>query len=144
MDIRFLQTYTPNVGYLFPRNFVTFSSTPSKNIVSPGIGQIFKSPSVFIPIYGLKSTHLIEKVVQNGGSNSDLEINSSDNLQSKTSVENSEKANNHFEIESDRKRKKMPDAIKNSFQNPVIKTATLNLSKKRKLPNSSFKFTVVD
>lgn len=141
MDIRFLKNYTPNVGYLFPRNFITFSSTPAKDIVSPGIGQIFKPPSIFIPVYGLKSTHLIEKINQNGGS---FANDSSNVEQSETSPQNSQETNFDVEMKSKLKRKTMSEPVQESFNHPVIKTATLNLPKRQKNTNSSFKFTVVD
>ncbi len=136
MDYRFLKNLTPNVGYLFPRNLITLSSTPAKDIVSPGVGQIFRSPSIYVPVFGLKSTHLIQKVSQNGGSN---EINSN---QAKEN-EITKKTALNAEINKPITKRKFTEGIEESFQHPLIKTDTLILPKKSKKDNS-FKFQVVD
>lgn len=136
MEYRFLKQYTPNVGYLFPRNFVSFSSTPSKNIITPGVGQIFQSPPVFVPIYGLNSPHLIEKVTQNGGS---VEVTKPDSK----NIEDTQTNTSDFEISNPLLKRKLPSPVRESFQHPVIKTSTLLLTKKPKM-KPSFKFKVVD
>lgn len=147
MDINFLKHLTPNVGYLFPKNQITLSSTPAVDIVNVGISQIIKQHSLYVPIYGPSSRYTIQKTIsqpcQYGGSNEN-------SVQDSTSLQSSVSHDVEIPLLNKNKRK-MSDAVISSFQNPVIQTNTLNLSPlvdksepKLKKHKNLYKFKIID
>ncbi len=125
MDIRFLKHLTSNVGYIFPKH-VILSRTPSIDIVSVGIGQVIKAHPIYVPVHGLNSSyHLKKTVCQEGGS--------------------------HNEVQSDptfsqlpKKKQKIDEGVQMSFQHPIIKTKTLQLSSSKKGAKKQLKFKIID
>lgn len=135
MDIRFLKSLTPNVGYLFNKH-IHLSSTPSVDGAGIGIGQVIRNHTIYVPIYGLNSPYHFKKIVcQEGGSNKQIDT-------SKNAI------NDDQQIESEilplNETKKIDKSIKISFQHPIIRTKTLQLNSKKKPDNKKFKFNVVD
>lgn len=152
MDIRFLKGLTPNVGYLFP-NQVTLSPTPSLDIISIGIGQIIRNNPIYIPVHGLNPPYQIKKVCQYGGSNDPIQPSEppqsnnpgqSLNDSGQTIKENQESHDNDNLLKENSKKRAIDESVKASFQHPIIRTKTLQLSEKKKLNSKNFKFRIIE
>jgi hypothetical protein len=156
MDIRFLKGLTPNVGYLFYKNHVNFSPTPSLDIISIGVGQIIRNHSIYVPIYGLNSPYHITKITsQEGGSNIVEPVITPKTKVTTLAKEGTGNDSNIVEKGVDNeleklngqnsKKRKINNSVLASFQNPLINTKTLQIGGKKKSNTvNTFKFRIVD
>jgi len=165
MDIRFLKGLTPNVGYLFYKNHINLLPTPCLDIISVGIGQIIRNHSIYVPIHGLNSPYHTKKVTnQEGGSNSVLQKDRSEEKESNVDAQTIQqggknvskegksndlntldKAVDNELIKLNGQKRKINDSVLASFQNPIIKTKTLQIGGEKKLNSkNTFKFRIID
>jgi hypothetical protein len=118
MDYSLLKEIEPNLGP-FPGYGLRLSSTPSKDYINPGVGQISRIYSLYVPLHLNNSPHVIEKVndvmTQDGeggdseGGDFTNEESTSDNLDSETNEEH---------VLNEKKRKLMDAGISDSFLHP--------------------------
>jgi hypothetical protein len=132
MDYSLLKEIEPNFGP--PASFgFRLSSTPSKDYVNPGVGQISRIYSLYIPMHSNNSPHLIEKVNETleqegeGESKDDYPMSDAEELKGNES----DTSENNDSTIIDKKRKKMDEGIRDSFLHPKrIKIGEILLPKK--------------
>ena len=139
MEYNLLKTIETNLGAnLVPNEqYPRLSSFPATDFVNPGVGQICRLYSFYVPMYSRQNLHEKQKKIElenleGSGvteSNEALELNETENETSKDPIE--------FNLE---KRKRLGEAIQESFQHPkLIKTDKIIFKKPQKTQKSEAK-----
>jgi hypothetical protein len=135
MDYSMLKEIEPNLGPSTSFGF-RLSSTPLKDYVNPGVGQISRIYSLFVPIHSNSSPHLIEKVNDVTDQEGEGEGNVMDedegelipHKESESDLEMNEEFN-----QNEKKRKNIDNGVIESFLHPKrIKIGEIIMPKKEK------------
>jgi hypothetical protein len=140
MDYSLLKEIEPN---LCPQTSFGFrlSSTPSKDYVNPGVGQISRSYSLFIPMHQNNSPHLIEKVSDVLEQEGEGDVQEGDAMDEDSAADLVSEMN-EGSVNTEKKRKKMDEGIQESFFHPkrikigeiLLPKKEQNISKKTNVP----------
>jgi len=140
MEYRLLKTIESSQLTLLPKETLPrLTSYPANNCVNPGLGQIARLYSFYVPLYSNHSLHSISKKEPNvepvdeqeGAGNIDMDITKPD-----LETEQKPKENNVDEFDlnpiefNEKKRKLLGAAVHESFIHPkLIKTNKISFSK---------------
>lgn len=129
MEYGLLKTISPQLMNYMPHTpYVNLTSTPSIDLINPGLGQISRLYSFYTPLSGIHSPYQISKLQKNVnkidqkgyGENEikDQEIENASNIDTKD-----KEIPNEQEIQSitDKKNSELSDGLLDSFQHPSIK-----------------------
>lgn len=155
MDYSLLKTITPQLSYMQNTNscIVHLTSTPARDLINPGIGQLTRLYNFYVPIHyasqnpykvkkydaqaskennqeGFGQTDDVDNVLIETKDNSN-EINDQTNTnlsnETFTDINNSESTSNEMPDE------KMDEGVKQSFEYPKIKVGKLMISSQKRL-----------
>jgi hypothetical protein len=132
MDYSLLKEIEPNLGPSPDFGF-RLTSTPSRDYVNPGVGQIAQLYSLFVPVHPNNAPHLIEKVndvlTQEGEGEEQNDVEStSGTFEPSQDSDMAAPEDSNF---SERKRKNMAEGVNESFLHPKkIKIGEILLPKK--------------
>jgi len=147
MEYRLLKTIESSQPLLLPKETMPrLTPYPANNCVNPGLGQIARLYSFYVPLYSKSHLHEIHKNKPNV-EEAHLSLNQEGKGQEEKiqtaleTPENSETKNEDDELNpiefNERKRKQLGSAIQESFLHPkVIKTDTILLQKPKKQTKS--------
>lgn len=130
MEFNILKKIQQPVSYLQPDLSQLYTSVPNKVFINPGVGNVAKSYSIFVPIYSHSNPHSSNKTSLQTGfgaldkSNSDKADKGQNEAEPHLSPSSPESEIAKF---NDRKRQLLGDDIFNSFMHPKIKTGKLEL-----------------
>ena len=141
MEYNLLKSIEPNCGIRVPNEkFPNLTPFPAADYINPGLGQISRLYSFYVPLYSRKNLHTLQKQAPNTNAES---LEGFGSAEEKTEVKNDVKedivdSSEKDEIESQlqsnplefnaNKRKKLGDGIHESFLYPkIIKTDKLFL-----------------
>lgn len=92
MDYSLLKTITPSLPYLKPDfPFIHLTATPGRDLINPGIGQITRLYSFYVPLTGLSNPYEITKI--DNKSSNELNINNQEGF-GEENVDNVDKTDN--------------------------------------------------
>ncbi len=107
------------------------TSTPSRDYINPGVGQIAQIYSLFVPVHSNNAPHLIEKVNDVLMQEGEGEEQNDDIKSTSGTFETSQDTDMAIPEDSERKRKNMDDGVNDSFLHPKkIKIGEILLPKK--------------
>jgi hypothetical protein len=144
MEYRLLKSIEPQ-GVLMPKEKLPrLTAYPANNCVNPGLGQIARLYSFYVPMYSNPSLHSISKSEANVEPNVEL-FDQEGKGENSTDTSNNEQVesqinNANFRADSDlnpsdfneRKRKMLGSAVQESFLHPkIIKTDKIVFSNQR-------------
>jgi hypothetical protein len=128
MEYNLLKTIEPNLGLqMCPHKNPHLTPYPAIDYVNPGLGQVARLYSFYVPLFSNQSPFNIAKkddnsLSQEGGS------------EEQTSNESIEDTGSIDPIEfNERKRKLMGDAIQSSFMHPKVLTDKIDLEPQSKV-----------
>ena len=128
MEYNLLKTIEPNLGLqMCPTRNPHLTPYPAIDYVNPGLGQVARLYSFYVPLYSNQSPFNIAKkddpaISQEGGSEEPISNDSIDNSMSVDPIEY-----------NDKKRKLMGDGIQSSFMHPKVLTETIDLGPQSKV-----------
>ncbi len=133
MEYNLLKRIEPNfVNPIANSTYPLLTSTPAIDYINPGIGQISRLYSFYVPLFNNESTHKIEKETEQLGSG--VDNNSENNSDIKTNEETDDTSFDPL-VYNDRKRKQLGDAVFDSFMHPkFVKTKKISLENSEKKP----------
>jgi hypothetical protein len=136
MEYNLLKQIEPNLGFL-PYAGFSLSSTPAKDFVNPGVGQLSREFNLFVPLSFETKTHMIQKVGEiineddqagEGEDSNDNDVMQQDDI----SVSATNNDENPMEF-NEKKRKNLDPGVYESFMNPKkIKIGKLILPQRPK------------
>ena len=141
MEYNLLKTIEPNLGLMIPSQtsatMPRLSSVPSIDCVNPGLGQISRLYSFYVPLHSKQSLHLVEKNEpqvepsnQEGGGNIEMDESSQEIDNTEISEDTEKVTPEQF---NEMRKKRLGSPIHASFLHPkMIKTDKIIF----KLPNS--------
>ncbi len=149
MEYRLLKSIEPSQGTLIPKEKLPrLTAYPANNCVNPGLGQIARLYSFYVPLYSNPNLHSISKheadvepmniepLNQEGkGEDSSLDIETN-----APQLQNDNEAKDESYLNpinfNERKRKLMGSAVHESFLHPkIIKTDKIVFSKQKSVNN---------
>ena len=145
MEYSLLKTIEGNIGgLLLPKErFPRLSPYPASDFVNPGLGQISRLYSFYVPLYSNRNLHQVQKK----NSLDNLEGTGTQQTEQKAEDEDQESPSVSEQLEKDpidfnlQKRKRMGSPIQESFLHPkIIKTDKIFFNKQMKSEKKESKF----
>lgn len=146
MEYNLLKTIEPVIGGITCPNemYPRLTSFPAADYVNPGVGQISRLYSFYVPLYNKESTHMRQKkvnVLELEGSGS-AEITQEEPITETNEIKM--QLQTDPETFNEMKRKRMGSPIHESFLHPKIKTDKIVFEKPKKTKKSTNTFEVVN
>lgn len=123
MEYNLQKTIDTNNGFSFEHfNGNRLTSTPANYFVNPGVGQITRLYSIYVPMYSKVSEHMIEKEKINSDQSGKGEIDDKkEDIQKNATTDLLDK------IETEKEKPTIDKGIHYSLMHPKIKTSLLKL-----------------
>jgi hypothetical protein len=139
MEYQLLKTIEHSQSVIIPKETLPrLTPFPANNCINPGLGQIARLYSFYVPMYSRPNLHSVSKnipnvepIEQEGKGETETDIEPSSENDTVTESINSDNEGDLNPIEyNERKRKLMGSAVQDTFLHPkMIKTNTIVLSK---------------
>jgi hypothetical protein len=137
MEYNLLKTIEPNLGLMMSNETLPrLTAYPATDYVNPGLGQITRLFSFYVPLYTQRDLHLTQK--KSGDVSAEMlegkgEETSDNKDNSQETEKNTEDSDDFIEQFNDLKRKKMDPGVFDSFHHPKkIKTDSITFASNSK------------